>query len=122
MVIKLETEKLNVTQFGTAGEEPALAEIECLIGLIRKGNAGSLTKARNVLGIERNVLSIRIGISENTLNAWEIGKEVPPQKYLIAWRLKLGDYIEGKVASYLRTNDPELIHQFWEIVWRLNDL
>jgi DNA-binding transcriptional regulator YiaG len=121
MVSELNKDNLK-TQTGATGKELTLDEIERIIGLIRKGNPGSLAKARSIVGIETGEFSILMGISDNLLIAWETEKESPSQKSLITWRLKLGDFIEGKIASYLRTDDPELIHQFWEIMWRLNDL
>lgn len=125
MELKFETDSLKGFLPDSSNNARAvltLDQIERLTGLIRKGNPGSLAQARNVLGIELNALALRIGVIEKTLNAWETNREVPSQKYLIAWRIKLGDDIEGEIASFLRTNDPELIHQFWEIMWRLNDL
>ena len=99
-----------------------IKNIEFLVGLVRKGNVSSLNRARHELGIPISELSNLIGVSENTLNAWEVETEIPSQKFLIAWRLKLGDFIDKKIAAYLGTSNPELIMQFWEIMWRLYDL
>jgi DNA-binding XRE family transcriptional regulator len=104
------------------GSETKLAEIISLVGFVRDGNFASLAKARQGLGITLSDLSALIGVSENTLNAWEREAETPSHKNHIAWKLKFGSFIEEKIAGYLGTTDPELIHQFWESVWRLNDL
>jgi DNA-binding transcriptional regulator YiaG len=122
---KLETANLKGFLSDSANHAHAVLtfdQIERLIGLVRKGNSASLAQARNLLGIELNALALRLGVIANTLNDWETKREVPSQKDLITWRIKLGADIEGEIASFLRTNDPELIHQFWEIMWRLNDL
>jgi DNA-binding XRE family transcriptional regulator len=122
MATKIPKDKIRASQPAGAGKELSFNEIECLIGLIRKGDPVSLAKARNIVGIGLGELSKLIGVSDNTLNAWETEGENPPQKYLITWRLKMGDFIERIIAVYLRTDDPELIHQFWEIMWRLSDI
>jgi DNA-binding transcriptional regulator YiaG len=125
MVSELEMEYLRVLERSALDKDKAattFSEIESLIGLIRQGNPFSLAKARRQLGVTPSELSALIGISEDTLNAWEIEQDTPSQKFLISWRLKLGSFMEQKMASYLRTTDPELIHQFWEILWKLNDL
>jgi DNA-binding transcriptional regulator YiaG len=100
---------------------PTMAEIEFIIGLIKKGNASSLAKVRRILEVTVSEFSTIMGIPENTLISWEIETDTPPHKSLIIWRIKLGDFIEGKISRYLRTTNPELIHQFWDIMWRLND-
>jgi DNA-binding transcriptional regulator YiaG len=122
MAFKLQKDQLKAVQSAGSRKELTLDEIESLIGLMRKGNPGSLAQARNILGIETGELATMIGVAGDTLNAWEMESETPSQKYLITWRLKLGDFIESIIAAYLRTDDPELIHQFWEIMWRLSDI
>ena len=121
MASKIPKDKTRAMPPPNAGKELSINEIECLIGLIRKGDPVSLAKARNIVGIGLSELSKLIGVSDNLLNAWEMEEDAPSQKYLITWRLKLGDFIEGIISIYLRTDDPELIHQFWEIMWRLSD-
>ena len=125
MVSELDLEYLRVLERSAVDKDNAAItfnEIESLVGLIRKGNPFSLAKARRQLGVAASEFSCLMGIPENTLNTLEIEQETPSQKFLISWRLKLGSFMEQKMASYLRTTDPELIHQFWEILWKLNDL
>ena len=104
------------------GTEITLADIETLVGLIRKGAPASLAESRKNLGVTLSALSSLVGVSESTLNAWEIGTEQPPQSHLITWRLRVGDLVEKKIAAYIGTTNPELIMSFWEIIWRLHDL
>jgi transcriptional regulator with XRE-family HTH domain len=97
-------------------------KIDSIMGLVRIGDAASLAKARQELGISLNELSKLMQISENTLNAWETKVEIPPHKNLLAWRVKIGSFLEEQIANYLGTTDPDMIHQFWDLMWRLNDL
>jgi hypothetical protein len=63
-----------------------------------------------------------IGVSENTFCLWEKGIEYPSQHQLITWRIKLGGFLDEIIASFIKTKNPELIHQFWEIIWNINKL
>ncbi|MDD5701812.1 MAG: helix-turn-helix transcriptional regulator [Dehalococcoidales bacterium] len=99
-----------------------IEDIECVVGLIRRGDQASLAKARQKIGIPVSQIASSVGISENLLNKWENGKAKPENGQLIAWRLKLGDFLDEKIAAYIGTANKDLITQFWEIMWRLNDL
>jgi DNA-binding XRE family transcriptional regulator len=119
------TNQFLITEKGETNKDRAglnISEIEYLVGLLYQGNAASLAKARQEMGITLNQLSALIDISADTLNTWETGAENPSQRQLIAWRLKTGDFLEEKMSHYLGTDNPELIMQLWEIMWRLNDL
>lgn len=96
--------------------------IEYAVGLVRKGDHSSLAILRQKLGIPAGELSISLGISEAALNGWESGVEKAASNQMIAWRLKMGDILDDRISSYLKTTNKELITQFWEIMWRLNDL
>ncbi len=104
------------------GTESSIDEIESIIGLIKKGDAASLAEARMMLGVTSGELAKLMGVTENTLSSWELEAEIPPHQNLLVWRIKLGNFLEDKISRYLRTTDPELIHQFWDVMWRLNDL
>lgn len=110
---RIETDK-GSSKFG-------LYEIEAVIRLIRKGNAFSLAQARQKMGITRGQISAQMGVSEITLEAWELERNIPPHKCLIQWRLKLSDFLEEKIADYIRTDNPQLIQQFWELLWMMQD-
>jgi transcriptional regulator with XRE-family HTH domain len=96
--------------------------IEYAVGLVRKGDRSSLAILRQKLGIPAAELSNSLGLAEAALNDWENGVEKPASNQMIAWRLKMGDILDARISSYLKTNNKELITQFWEIMWRLNDL
>jgi hypothetical protein len=97
-------------------------KIDSIMGLVRIGDAVSLAKARQELGITLNELSTLMHISDDTLHDWETEAESPSHKNLLAWRVKIGSFLEERIANYLGTTDPDMIHQFWDLMWRLNDL
>lgn len=125
MVSKLSPEYFSLPQPTTqekGSTRSKIDEIDSLIGLVKIGNAVSLAKARRELGVTIKELSTHMGVSENILYAWETESETPPHKNLLAWRIKVGNLLEEEIANYLGTSDPDVIHQFWDIMWRLNDL
>jgi DNA-binding transcriptional regulator YiaG len=125
MVARLETNSYplsNQSSSARDGTGLTINKIERLVGLVRKGNVVSLTQARLELGVTLRELARVMGVSESTLKAWETAVETPPQKYLIAWRLKMGDFIDEMISSFIGTSNEELITQFWEIMWRLNEI
>ncbi len=113
---------LENTDTKMANSTFTIEDIECVVGLIRRGDQASLAKARQKIGIPVSQVANSVGISENMLNKWENGKTKPEKGQLIAWRLKLGDFLDEKIAAYIGTANKDLITQFWEIMWRLNDL
>jgi len=113
---------LENTDTKMANSTFTIEDIECVVGLIRRGDQASLAKARQKIGVPVSQVASFVGISENMLNKWENGKAKPEKGQLIAWRLKLGDFLDEKIAAYIGTANKDLITQFWEIMWRLNDL
>jgi hypothetical protein len=63
-----------------------------------------------------------VGVPAKLLASWENGKTEPEHRQLIAWRLKMGDLVDSVIANYLNTDNPELVTQFWELLWRLGDI
>ena len=92
-----------------------------LIQLVRKGDHVSLAELREQLGITREEIAKKVGISEHQLGHWELGVHEPTSVYHIFWKLRLSDHIDNEIAVLLRTENTELITQFWEIIWRLNE-
>ena len=97
-------------------------DIEHLVGLVHKGDTSSLSQVRRELGKTIEEISMLVGVPAGTLDAWEGGKENPLNGNMIAWRLKMGDLVDEKIAGYIGTENTQLVTQFWEIMWRLNDL
>jgi DNA-binding transcriptional regulator YiaG len=113
---------LDQTEIHTNELAMTIEEIENAVGLVRRGDSVSLAEVRRYLGISARGIADSLGITEVILKSWEDGKTKPANNQLIAWRLKIGDFVDERIASYIRTNNKDLITQFWEIMWRLNDL
>ena len=80
-----------------------------------------MTELREKLGrTEKDVASL-IGVPENQIMKWEKKKEQPSSLELAWWKLKLSDYVDEEISQLLRTRNKEVIAQFWELIWRLND-
>lgn len=92
-----------------------------LIQLVRKGDHESLAKVREQLGKTREEIAKKVGVSERQLGHWEQGVQEPSSVYHVFWKLRLSDHIDNEIAMLLGTENAELITQFWEIMWRLND-
>ena len=92
-----------------------------LIQLVRKGDRVSLTELREQLGKTREEIAKKVGVSEHQLGHWELGVQEPTGVYHIFWKLRLSDHIDNEIAVLLGTENTELITQFWEIMWRLNE-
>ena len=99
----------------------SLQQVENLIRLIRKGDAVSLTKLRNQLGITSNEIANKVGVSEHQFRQWELGEQQPSGEYHSFWKLRLSDYIDEEISALIGTKSHELVIHFWEILWRLND-
>jgi DNA-binding XRE family transcriptional regulator len=98
-----------------------LQQLEDCIRLVRKGDYASLAELRNHLGKTRKEIADKVGVSENRLKCWELGEEQPSSTLHSFWKIKLSDCIDEKISTQIRTNNPELVTNFWEILWRLND-
>ncbi len=99
-----------------------LKNIERLVGLVKKGDPRSLAVARRELNQTVEDIAGLVGVPAKLLVSWENGKAEPEHRYLIAWRLKMGDLVDAVIANYLNTDNPELVTQFWELLWRLGDI
>jgi DNA-binding transcriptional regulator YiaG len=98
-----------------------LQQLEECIQLVRKGDYISLTELRNKLMKTRKEIADKIGVSEYRLKCWELGEEKPSGTLHSFWKIKLSDCIDEEISIRIRTKNPELITNFWEILWRLND-
>jgi transcriptional regulator with XRE-family HTH domain len=99
----------------------SLKDIDILIQLLKQGDYPSLAELRRALGASREELSSQLGMSQSTVRKWEEGKEQPTSHCYVAWKLKLSEFVAEKISTYLNTKDTEVIHYFWEIMWKLNE-
>ena len=100
----------------------SLQRISDLVRLVRKGDSVSLTELRNQLGKTTDEVAAKIGVSERQLKSWELGEEQPSGILHSAWKLRLSDYVDEEISMLISTDNPELVTNFWEILWRLHDL
>jgi transcriptional regulator with XRE-family HTH domain len=100
-------------------DQHRMQQVDNLIKLLRKGDAISLVKLRNQLGRERHDLALEMGVSENKLELWENGEEQPPGLHSALWKIKLSSYIDEKISIFLGTEDNEITHKYWALVWDL---
>ena len=100
----------------------SLQRISDLVQLVRKGDSVSLTELRNQLGKTTDEVAAKIGVSERQLKSWELGEEQPSGILHSAWKLRLSDYVDEEISMLISTDNPELVTNFWEILWRLHDL
>lgn len=103
------------------GEYSSAQWIESLIQLVKKGDPASLTQLRQKLGIGREEIAIKAGVSESQLRHWELGEQQPSSIQHTYWKLRLSDYIDEEISKLLGMDNGEIINQLWEIMWRLND-
>ncbi len=97
------------------------AQVESLVLLVKRGSASSLTELRERLGRTEKDIASLIGVPEYQIMKWEKKKEQPSSLELAWWKLKLSDYVDEEISQLLRTRNKEVIAQFWELIWRLND-
>jgi len=102
-------------------EYSSVQRIESLIRLVKKGDPASLTQLRQKLGIGREEIAIKAGVSESQLRHWELGEQQPSSIQHTSWKLRLSDYIDEEISELLGMDKGEIINQLWEIMWRLND-
>lgn len=100
----------------------SLQRISDLVRLVRKEDSVSLTELRNQLGKTTDEVAAKIGVSERQLKSWELGEEQPSGILHSAWKLRLSDYVDEEISMLISTDNPELVTNFWEILWRLHDL
>ena len=96
-------------------------QVDNLIRLLKKGDTSSLAQLRNLIGIKRSDLSSKIGVSEQKLELWENGEEQPSSLHYSLWKIRLGDYLDKKIARYLGTEDNEVINEYLALIWGLVD-
>ena len=95
------------------------SKVSGLISLIRSGDGPSLGKLRELVDQPRCDLATNLGISDDELDRWERGLVTPNSKQMTKWRLTLSHDIDGEVTRLLGTENPDILHQFWELAWRL---
>ena len=95
------------------------SKVSGLITLIRNGDGPSLGKLRDLIGQPQCDMAAALGISEDELARWEHGLVTPNSKQMTKWRLRLSHDIDGEVSRLLGTENPDILHQFWELAWRL---
>jgi DNA-binding transcriptional regulator YiaG len=101
-------------------EKPEMSRsITGLVGLIKKGDCRSLALLREGLGCSRMELAAWMSIPESCLLDWEENHCVPTPGQMALWRVKLSDYLNGKICMLLKTNDAELVDKLWDLLWRL---
>ena len=102
-------------------EQHRMQQVNNLIKLLRRGDGPSLAQLRNLLGIKPNDLAPAIGVSNQKLELWENGEEQPPSSRSAIWKIKLSSYIDEKISIFLGTEDNEVTHKYWALVWGLVD-
>lgn len=98
-----------------------LQRVENFVRLVKKGDPESLTELRNQLGKTRKEIADKVGVSEHQLKCWEIVDQQPSGKQHSFWKLRLSDYVDEEISTLIGTKNAELVTNFWEILWRLND-
>ena len=91
-----------------------------LVVLIKRGDRYSLCVLRERLGRSRAELAVHIAISESRLAAWEENQEAPSASQQALWRVKLSDYLNVEIRAILRTDNADLLANFWDLLWRLS--
>ncbi|APV44875.1 hypothetical protein Dform_01554 [Dehalogenimonas formicexedens] len=95
------------------------SKVSGLIALIRNGDGPSLGKLREMTGQPRRDVAVNLGVSEEELANWEHGLVAPNSRQMTQWRLRLSQDIDSEVRRLLGTENPDVLHQFWELAWRL---
>jgi transcriptional regulator with XRE-family HTH domain len=95
------------------------SKVSGLITLIRNGDGPSLGKLREMIGQSQCEIATTLGISEGELVQWERGLVTPNSKQMTKWRLTLSHNVDGEVSRLLGTENPDVLHEFWELAWRL---
>lgn len=95
------------------------SKVSDLITLIRNGDGPSLGKLRESVGQTQCDIATALGITDGELAQWERGMLTPNSKQMTKWRLRLSHDIDGEVSRLLGTENPDIMHQFWELAWRL---
>jgi transcriptional regulator with XRE-family HTH domain len=90
-----------------------------LIGLIKTGDGASLQTLRERLELPLPAIAESLGISENQLSLWESGAGTPSSAQLAKWRLRFGAEVDSLIMLLLGTDNPQVVHHFWELAWRL---
>ena len=99
--------------------EVDFSKVSGLISLIRNGDGPSLGKLREQIGQTRCDIATNLGISEDELERWEHGLVMPNSRQMTKWRLRVSPDVDGEVSRLLGTENPDILHQFWELAWRL---
>ena len=96
------------------------SKVSGLITLIRNGDGPSLGRLREMVGQPQRDIATTLGISEDELSRWENGLVTPNSKQMAKWRLHLSHDVDGEVSRLLGTENPDVLHEFWELAWRLS--
>ncbi len=80
-----------------------------------------LQLSRALLGWTQQEIADKVGVSEHQLKCWEIGDQQPSGKQHSFWKLRLSDYVDEEISTLIGTKNAELVTNFLEILWRLND-
>ena len=96
------------------------SKVSDLIVLIRNGDGPSLGRLREMIGQPECEIAVTLDISEDELSRWEHGLVTPNSKQITKWRLRLSHDIDGEVSRLLGTSNPDVLHEFWELAWRLS--
>lgn len=95
------------------------SKVSGLISLIRNGDGPSLGRLRELIGQSESDIAAANGVSVDELSRWEHGLVTPNSRQMAKWRLRLSHDIDGEVSRLLGTENPDVLHQFWELAWRL---
>jgi len=90
-----------------------------LIALVKTGSGLSLGHLRDSLKLTPAEVAAAVGVSENQLAKWESGAEAPTSGQMAKWRLRLSRGVDAEIRRFLGTDNPQILHHFWELAWRL---
>ena len=96
-------------------------QVQQLILLVKKGDASSLLELRHKLGMTQNNLASILDVPISQLKQWEKGEESPSVIQHARWKLALSNVVDDKIGNLLCTSNKEIITQFWELLWTLNE-
>ena len=96
-----------------------ISTVSGLIALVKAGDGPSLGCLRELLGLTSSEVAAAVGASEAKLSQWELGIEAPTSGQMAKWRLRFSRDIDTQISRFLGTDNPGVLHDFWELAWRL---
>jgi DNA-binding transcriptional regulator YiaG len=96
------------------------SKVSGLISLIRNGDGPSLGRLRELIGQSQGDIAVAVGVPQDQLSRWENGLGTPNSRQITKWRLRLSRDVDAEVSRLLGTDNPDVLHQFWELAWRLS--